>query len=55
MRKMYVIFLIGMIIFLFQSYFFKVGFAETNDEAITTEYDEIAKSKKGILSFMLQR
>lgn len=47
MRKMYLIFLIGMIIFLFQSHLFKVGFAVTNDEAITTEYDEIAKSDKG--------
>ncbi len=33
----------GMIIFLFQSYLFNVCFALTNDEAIMTEYDEIAK------------
>ncbi|WP_318614633.1 hypothetical protein [Sporosarcina sp. YIM B06819] len=47
MRKMYLIFLIGMIIFLFQFDLFKVGFAVTNDEAIPTAYDEIAKSEKG--------
>ncbi|WP_342504871.1 hypothetical protein [Sporosarcina sp. FSL K6-2383] len=47
MRKMYVVFLIGMIIFLFKSYFFEVGFAITKDEAIKVEYDEITKSEKG--------
>jgi len=47
MKKMYLVFLIGMIIFLFQSYLFKVGFAVTNDEAIPAAYDEIAKSEKG--------
>lgn len=47
MRKMYVVCLIGMIVFLFQTHLFNVGFAAAKDEAITAEYDEIAKSEKG--------
>lgn len=47
MKKMVLVFLIGMIIILFQSHLFKVGFAVTKDEAKMTEHEEIAKSEKG--------
>ena len=46
-KKFYLAILIGMIILLIQPHFFKASLALKKDEAIITEYDEIAKSDNG--------